>query len=137
MQKVKKRGIKYNYFFSLVYQVFSLLTPLITAPYVSRVLGSDGVGQYSFVSSLVSYFILFGNLGFTYHSLREIAALQDNRKEQSKVFWEIFYARAVCVIVVLGVFALSLVTGIYGRYTLLMIIMSIQIIAVVFDISFL
>lgn len=137
MSLMKKNGIKTNYFYNLIYEVFALLTPLITAPYVSRVLGSDGIGQYSFVTSIASYFILIGTLGFTYHALRELASLQGMRKEQSKVFWEIFFARLGCVFAVLTVFVITVVIQTYGRYTYLMAMMGIQIVSVAFDISFL
>ena len=137
MSLMKKKSIQQNYIYNLIYQIFALITPLITAPYVSRVLGSDGVGQYSFVSSITSYFVLLGNLGFTYHSLRELAGLQGNKEEQSKAFWEIFFARLICVLIVLLIFILTIKMNLYGRYTGLMAIMCIQIFSIAFDVSFL
>ena len=56
---IKPKSIKVNYIFNLAYEVFALLTPLITTPYVSRVLGADGVGIYSYTNSIAQYFILF------------------------------------------------------------------------------
>jgi len=137
MAMMKKENIVQNYIYNFFYQILSLLTPLITAPYVSRVLGSNGVGQYSFVSSIVSYFILFANLGFTYHGLREIAALQGNRDEQSRMFWGIFFARLICVLSSMLIYITTVCMGVYGRYTLLMVIVGIQLLAAAFDISFL
>lgn len=137
MALMKKKSIKQNYLYNLIYQVFALITPMLTAPYISRALGSEGVGQYSFAASIVSYFILLGNLGFTYHALRELAALQGDRKAQSKAFWEIFFARLICVVCVFFVYSITLKLHIYGRFNFLMTIMGMQVLAIALDISFL
>lgn len=83
-----KKSIKLNYLYNLSYQILLLITPLITTPYVSRVLGADGIGIYSFTYSVVSYFTLFASLGVPAYGQREISYVQDNRKKRNKVFWE-------------------------------------------------
>lgn len=133
-----KKSIKKNYIYNLLYQVFLLITPVITTPYVSRVLGAEGIGQYSFTNSIVSYFVLFAALGFGYYAQREIAKYQGNKQEQSKIFWEIVIIRAVSVLTVLIVYEALILLGVFGqKYTLLMTILSLNIIAVAFDPSFL
>ena len=62
-KKMVQTSIKKNYIYNTIYQVLSLITPLITAPYISRVLGSNGVGIYSYTNSIVTYFTLFAALG--------------------------------------------------------------------------
>ena len=59
----KNKSIKLNYIYNVSYQILTLITPLITAPYLSRVLKADGIGAYSYTYSLVSYFIMFAALG--------------------------------------------------------------------------
>lgn len=130
------KKIRKNYFFSLVYQVFTLITPLVTTPYVSRVLGSSGVGQYSFTYSIASYFVLFGSLGFSYYAQREIARFQDDIYSQTVVFWEVFFARLSSVCLSLIVYIILILSGLFGEYTSLMIIFTINIIAVAFDITY-
>ena len=51
-----------NMVWNTTYQVLSLLIPLLTIPYVSRVLGTDGVGVYSYTYSIANYFVLFATL---------------------------------------------------------------------------
>ena len=53
-----KKSIAKNYIYNLVYQVLLLILPLITTPYISRVLGSENVGIYAYTYSIVTYFIL-------------------------------------------------------------------------------
>ncbi|OUP22369.1 polysaccharide biosynthesis protein [Lachnoclostridium sp. An196] len=84
---MNKKSIKKNYIYNLSYQVLILFTPLITTPYISRVLGADGIGEVSFTESVASYFVLFATLGITTYGQREISYVQENRKKRSVVFW--------------------------------------------------
>ena len=84
-----KPSIKRNLVFKLLYQILAMVIPLVTAPYVSRVLGADGVGIYSYTQSYAMYFIYFALLGTGTYGTREIARCRDDRKEYSKTFWEI------------------------------------------------
>lgn len=83
-----KKSIKKNYIYNLSYQILLLLTPLITTPYLSRVLKPDGVGTVSFAESIVSYFVLIATLGITTFGQREISYVQDDKKKRSQIFWE-------------------------------------------------
>lgn len=116
-----KKSIKRNYVYNLVYQILVLITPLITTPYLSRVLGADGVGTLSFTESVVSYFTLFATFGMTTYGQREISYVQDSKDNRSNVFYETkileFISTAIAVAVYLP-FALcqnnSILYLIYG-----------------------
>lgn len=128
---------KKNYIYNLIYQIFSLITPLITTPYISRVLGSAGIGQYSFTVSIVTYFSLLATLGFSTYAQREIARHQEDRKKQSIIFWEVIIARLISVSISISVYLVVLFCGIHDqKYITLMCILVINIIAVAFDVSF-
>lgn len=129
-------SIRKNYFFNLTYQIFSLLTPLITAPYISRVLGSVGVGKYALSYTIATYFILVGSLGFGYYAQREVASLQNNKYKQSKLFWEILIARSFTIAIVLILYFALYFVGAFGDYSSLMLVWSVYIISTIFDISF-
>jgi O-antigen/teichoic acid export membrane protein len=136
LKKNEKKSIKKNYFYNLLYQVFVLITPLITTPYISRILLADGVGKYSFSFSLITYFTLFGALGFGYYAQREIAKHQNNIISQSVVFWEINICRILPVSIALVTNLILYFLNIYGDYSVLMLILSINILAVGIDINF-
>ena len=132
------KSITKNYLFNLINQILLIIIPIITTPYVSRVLGADGVGKYSFSNSIASYFVIFASLGFMYYAQREIAKYQDNKKKQSEIFWEIIIVRSASVSTALIVYFAAIVLGVFKEeYTLLMMILSVSILAVAFDISFL
>ena len=82
------RSIKKNYVYNVGYQVLLIIAPLITAPYLSRVLGADNIGRYSYANSIVSYFVLFATLGITTYGRREISYVQEDREKRSVIFWE-------------------------------------------------
>jgi len=81
------KSIKRNYIYNLIQQILTLLTPLITTPYISRVIGAERIGIYSYASSIVTYFALFAALGTATYGQREISYCQDDKKRRSEVFW--------------------------------------------------
>lgn len=83
-----QKSIKKNYVYNLTYQIFTLITPLITTPYLSRVFDADGIGTCSYIESISSYFVLFATLGLTTFGQRETSYVQDDRKKRSVIFWE-------------------------------------------------
>ncbi|MBR5523666.1 MAG: flippase [Clostridia bacterium] len=88
-------NLRKNYIYNVSIQIVSLLTPLITAPYLSRILGEDGVGTYSYVHSIATYFALFAALGMSSYGLREVSRVRDNRVQSSRLFWELTVIRIV------------------------------------------
>lgn len=132
----KQKSLKLNYIYNVSYQVLSLITPLITTPYVSRVLGADGIGDYSFTASVVTYFSMVAVLGTLTYGNREISYLQDDRKARSKLFWEIellsFLSTGICTAAYL-IFLLFCDRSRFSLYA----IQTISIVCVAFDIAWL
>lgn len=78
-----------NYLYNASYQLLVIFTPLITTPYVSRVLGAHASGINSYTFSWVSFFGLLGQLGILSYGNREIAYHRDSKVERSRIFLEI------------------------------------------------
>lgn len=81
--------LKVNLLYSIAYQILNIILPLITAPYIARVLGVSGVGIFSYSYAVLSNFLLFAMLGITNHGSKSIA-LTSNIEERSKCFWGIY-----------------------------------------------
>lgn len=128
MNKVAK-----NYFYNLSYQILVLIVPLITTPYVSRVLGAKGVGTFSYTNSIVQYFILFGCVGLNLYGQREVAYVEHEKIKRDKVFWELATLRIITVSISLLVYLLSVAS--HGAYAFLFLIMSLDVLASMVDIS--
>lgn len=81
---------KKNAAYNVAYRLFSVLLPLITAPYLSRTVGTYGVGLYSKAWSISYIFCLIGMLGLNDYGVRTIAQARDDRKELDRTFSEIW-----------------------------------------------
>ncbi len=109
-------NLKKNFMYQSMYQILTMLLPLVTSPILSGALGAEGVGIYTYVTTIESYFVLVANLGIYKYGTREIAKVQNNREEVSRVFWEIWILHALLSIVVGFIFILYIVM--IGEYTL-------------------
>ncbi|MFC2684942.1 MAG: flippase [Limosilactobacillus oris] len=76
-----------NYLYNASYQILNLLIPLITVPYISRVLGAHDVGINEYTNSWVTFFYLMGQMGITLYGNREVAYHRDDIYERSRTFW--------------------------------------------------
>ena len=85
-----KKSLKLNMVLNAIKSIFGVIFPLISFPYVSRILGEERLGQYSFALSVVSYFILFARLGIETYAMREGAALRDRHACLEKLTSEMF-----------------------------------------------
>ena len=130
---MQRKNVKLNYVYNAAYQVLLLIMPLLTAPYLSRVLEPDGVGTASYVESIAAYFTMFATMGISTYGQREISYVQDDMEKRSQVFWN---AK------VLGFCTSAVVTLVYVAFALLQkerstlyLILTLNLVAVFFDIT--
>ena len=133
-QKTNNKSILKNYLYNMVYQVLILVLPLVTTPYLARVLGAENIGIYGYTFANVTYFILFGSLGVALYGQREIAYNQNNPENRKKTFIEIILFRFVSITIAFFVYSFVFVYngGTYKQYYAILII---ELIAAGFDIS--
>lgn len=125
-----------NYFYNLMYQILVIILPFITIPYISRVLGSAGIGQYALTNTYAQYFILFGMVGLSVYSTRQIAYVRDDEQELNKTFWELNFLRFITMgISIISYIAFIIVFS--KEYRLLSLIQGLLLICSFIDISWL
>lgn len=124
-----------NYLYNAGYQVLAIIVPLLTSPYISRVLGASGVGDNAYTNSIIQYFVLIAGLGVAYYGNREIAYVHDDKQKLTETFWEIQILKTLTTLGAYVVFVIFL--QLYSDYTTYLWIQSINVIAVAFDISWL
>lgn len=122
-----------NYFFNASYQILALIVPLITTPYISRVLQANGIGIYSYTYSIVSYFTLCAVLGTATYGNRIFGILQDKIVERTQRFWDVLSLRIITSLIALGVYWIYIF--LFAENKWIAGIQSIYIVAVMFDIS--
>ena len=107
---LKTKSVKFNFVMNMILTVSSFVFPLITFPYVSRVLLVEGNGYVSFATSVLTYFTMFASLGIPSYGIRACAQVRDDRKELSRVTQELFIINVITTIVVSIVFVITLFT---------------------------
>lgn len=133
---MNQKSVKKNYLYRVLHQVLLIVIPLVIFPYISRVLNPEGVGEYSFTNSVITFFVIFAGLGFNTYAQREVAKYRDNSQQESIIFWEIILCRLCTVGLSLIINLILILCGGYGEYTMLMSILSLNILTVAFDITF-
>lgn len=120
---MKQKSLKINAFYSVLQVFLSLIFPLITFPYASRILLPDGIGKVNFANSIISYFILIARLGISGYATREASKIRDDRNAISKLFKEIITINFVCCFIAYILFFISLcfVPKFYDYRTLLLV----------------
>lgn len=83
-------SVKKNYLYSVAFQLLTICMPLITSPYISRVLGAEMLGTQTYCYSIANYFYIFAMLGVANYGNRSIARVRDNKRELTKTFWTIY-----------------------------------------------
>lgn len=104
----KQKSIKFNFIMNTFLTLSSFLFPLITFPYVSRILLPAGMGRVSFATSVVSYFALFAQLGIPTYGIRACAKVRDDRTELTRVVHELFVINLVMSIFAYVLLALAI-----------------------------
>ena len=110
-----------------------MILPIITTPYISRVLHADGVGRYNYAFSVVSVSIIFAQLGTNMYGQREIAYVQNSRRDRSKVFWDIVFIRLITTIIVCPFYVCLAIF--LKEYTSILIAMTIYLSSNILDFS--
>ncbi len=119
------KSLKKNAALNMTKTVMSLVFPLITFPYSSRVLGPVYIGKVNFAQSIVSYFALVAALGISTYAVRESAKLRDDRKNLSVFVKEVFSLNMISTLVAYTIFAFALATvPAFGSYRVLLCVCS-------------
>lgn len=131
---MEKSNVRKNYIYNVIYQIIAIIIPIITTPYISRVLGASNIGIYGYTVSISAYFILFGSLGISLYGQREIAYCQSEPKKYSKAFYEIILLRFIAMFISTTLFYFIFVFKI-NEYNIYFKLLVIEIVANMFDIS--
>lgn len=85
-----QKSIKKNFIMNAILTMSSMIFPLITFPYVSRILLPLGTGKVAFATSVVTYFSMFSQLGIPTYGIRACAQVRDDKEELSRTVQELF-----------------------------------------------
>lgn len=97
-------SIKKNYLYNVLLELSNIAIPIITVPYISRILGPEGVGIVAFRQSIVQYFVLLGSLGLSLYGNRAIATVRDDIAGRNRLFCELVCFKVLTCLIALCVF---------------------------------
>lgn len=129
-------NVKRNFIYNSIYQILLIILPIITTPYISRVIGAEGLGTYSYSYSIASCFALICVLGVGDYGSRSIAKVRDDKNELNKTFWSIYSLQLITSVI--GISAYLIYILIFANDNRIMLIIElIYVIALSIDINWL
>lgn len=126
-------NVKKNFIYNIAYQILMIIIPLITVPIVTRRLGANNLGIYSYTNSITNYFMLFSLLGISNYGNREIAKSRNDKNKLSKTFWSIYAVQFIFSFIVLLVYIFYSVF--ISKYRLIALIQILFIVSTMLDIN--
>lgn len=130
---MSKSSVKKNFSYQMIYEVTILILPFITSPYISRVIGSEGLGTYSYTYTIANYFVLCSMLGIKNYGNRIIAKSMDNPEHLNTIFSGILFLHIIVALICSSAYLFyAIVIADNKTYAL---IQSLFVISALFDIS--
>ncbi len=128
MEAIKEKSLKTNMVLNGIKGLMSIVFPLISFPYISKVLGVDNLGRYNFANSIISYFILMAGLGVSTYAIREGSKLRDDVDKFNVFANEIFTISVLSTAAsYLLLFICMILVPKFHEYTSLLVILSLQV----------
>lgn len=106
---MQQKSLKLNFIMNAILTMSSFLFPLITFPYVSRILLPIGTGKVSFANSVVTYFVMISQLGIPTYGIRACAIVRNDEEKLKKTVYELFLINVVMSILAYIVFFVALI----------------------------
>lgn len=127
------KSIKKNYLYNTLCQLMVLIIPIITTPYISRVLQAESVGKYSVANAMCTYFVIIAHFGSYAYGQRSTAFYRENVDRLSQSFWDIFSFRVITSTFSFALYWLYLFLG--NECSILTGILSLNILCVISDVT--
>lgn len=97
----KKPSLKVNLFFNFFLTLFNVAYPILTLPYISKVLKTSDIGNVNLANSILTWFILISNIGIPTYAVREIARVRNDKMQTTLLFWELMIIRIIVTFILL------------------------------------
>ncbi len=101
---MKQKSIGKNYIYNLTLTALNLAFPLITASYLSYVLGAENIGKVNYATSIISWFIIMASFGIPRYGIRAIARSRDSKQNLSKTFWNLMIIQGVLSLISIAIY---------------------------------
>ena len=124
------KSVKSNFFYNTILKLLGIIFPVITFPYVARILSADGIGKVDFSLSVIQYFIMLAQVGIPMYAVRECSKYRKDKDKLAKTVQEILIINLIMVVIsYIILFFIVFRIAAFQRYSELLLIMSISIVA--------
>lgn len=130
-------SVKKNFLYQAAYEMLVILMPIITSPYVSRVLGAYNLGIHSYTYTMANYFVLFAALGIKNYGNREISRVRDDKKKLNTTYSGILFLHFFVSAIVLFAYIVYVLFIVSDELRLYALIQGLYVVTAFFDISWL
>ena len=127
------KSYKKNIIYNSIYRCVVVIMPLITSPYLTRVLGAEKLGIYSSANAFATYFVIFTLLGVNDYGNRKIAQVRGDRGKLSDSFWQIYYLQFFLTFLLLAIYLVSI--SLHKKHFTIQLILAIYVLSSVFEIN--
>lgn len=124
-----------NYIYNALFQILRIVLPVITMPYVARVLSADGVGAYSLSAAWANFFMILGMLGIDTYGSRQIAYSRHNLDKLKKTFWEINLLKSITTTISIIIYSIIIFIFVRPENSILYYIQIINLFSCTLDVS--
>lgn len=111
---MSSKSLRANFLWNASYQVLLILVPLVTTPYLARVLGASQIGVFSYTNSITNYFVLFATLGMGQYGVRVVAQAGGDRTKRSRIFSSAYAAQLCIAVPVFLIYIVVVVVAPFG-----------------------
>lgn len=102
------KSIKKNFLYNVLLNISSIIFPLVTSPYVARVLEPDGIGLYNFANTYANYFALVALLGMPIYGVREVAKVRDEKALLTNLISQLMTISIISTCLITAFYVLSI-----------------------------
>lgn len=116
-------SVKRNFIYNALLTTANYIFPLLTYPYITRVLGVESIGLCGFIDSIINYFIIFSALGINILGIREIASSRNDNENFNKTFTALIFLNTITTIIMFVVLIIVtfLVPKLYENWEMMLI----------------
>ena len=132
---MKVQSVKKNFIYQLFYKIVIFIIPVIISPYLTRTLGKESLGIYTYTYSIAYYFVVACMLGILKYGQRIIATRRDDEISLRKTYWSLFLVHFIISIFVLMIYLIFL--NLYGEYDKVFWAQLLFVLSAAFDITWL
>ena len=133
---MKNKSLKKSYFYNIIFTMINMVFPVITAPYLSYILGAENIGKINYATSIINWILIFTTFGIPRYGIREVAKNRNDKENLSNAFWNLLLIQLILSIIAIIIYLYIIFSfDVFRSERILYLMMVIMIILNIFSID--